>query len=440
MLDLAAGGLSCDVEPMQKKLLFWPPRLGTNVSRTPLRSRSGMPLLVASTGAAIMRELDVVSRNPGNMIHVEAPARMFASDRKNSCSASLQAIALDDDGQETARSFRYSRLFDGVCMSFANIIRGYKDVDETTGDEMGEGWEKLARFIEQVDVPIYVFGVGLQDELAPERAAIPPALFTLLETMNRKARLFGARGELTEQWLHSVGLKNAVALGCPSFYLYPRNVMAVRSPELSAYSRVGSGGRLNGHKAKARAGVMDALARTFRCDYVFQNDFVRVLSASEAAEVYDDATGLLDHTFVRDRTQVLLGSSPPFDAYYLFRDPRSWRMYAHAREAYVGDRLHGGVVFLQTGRPALILQADARVREMTAYYDVPTLAVNDLRDVDMLKSVQRAMSPEAMGRFKETYQRRLRTFVEICEGAGLSFADRPAIDAALGRAPAAAAE
>jgi hypothetical protein len=135
----------------------------------------------------------------------------------------------------------------------------------------------------------------------------------------------------------------------------------------------------------------------------------------------------------------MLGYESPFRHHYFFRNTDAWRMYAHMRDAFVGDRFHGGVAFLQVGKPALILQADARVKELTGFLGIPTLALQELGSAQVREQVARALSPEAIGRFHETYRGRLRAFVQACEGAGLSFADRPAIDAALGASMAAAA-
>jgi hypothetical protein len=79
------------------------------------------------------------------------------------------------------------------------------------------------------------------------------------------------------------------------------------------------------------------------------------------------------------------------------------------------------------------------VKELTGFLGIPTLALQELGAEKVREQVSRAMSPEAIGRFHETYRMRLSNFVQACEGAGLSFADRGAIEAALGTATPAAA-
>jgi hypothetical protein len=416
--------------------MFWPNRVGVVASINALPIRAGMPLGVTSTLDGVLREAQSISRNVGNMVHVEAPAKTFAVNRPQSCFGNWGAAG-DSEMAQAAKVRKHGAGFDAACFSFANMIQNYADKQNQLLEQAVATWTGLATTIEHLDIPVYVFGIGLQEELPAEESAIPPALFRLLRVINDKAALFGVRGETTMEWLHRLGLRNARALGCPSMFVYPRNILSITAPKLDRNSYIGSAGRLlGGKRGLQRALPLKLLAETFRADYVFQNDIWPLTRGMTDRAVFDDATGLLDRDFMRQVTRARLGFESPFLGHYLFRDTARWRMFAHLRDAYVGDRFHGGVVFLQAGRPTLILQADARVRELTGYLGIPTLPVDQLATGDVEGTVAGALSEDAIGRFHETYRRRLAEYVEACEGAGLSFADRATITEILGGAAA----
>lgn len=416
------------------RVLFWPSRISVLPSAAPLQTKVGMPLAVTSTMEGIIAEAHGVSRNPGNLVHVEAPSRTFSVNRTLSCFGNWTGGRDEAKGLD-AEAARVNAGFDAACFSFANVIRAFRDMDTEQQRTSMATLAHLAAIILRLEIPVYVFGVGLQDDLPVDRDVIPPELLSLLVAINEKARLFGVRGETTERWLHGIGLTRARALGCPSLFVYPRNVLAIRAPELTASSRIGVAGRLQPHRnGTERAIPLRTIGEAFQADYVFQNDLQSLLRGFQDRPIYDDATGLLDGDFMREITERRVGFRSPFRGHYFFRDTSRWRMFAHLHDAYVGDRFHGGVVFLQAARPALILQADARVRELTGFLGIPTLPVTDLVEGRVAERVAAALSPEAIGHFHETYRRRLRAYAEACEEAGLTFADRPAVAEALGEA------
>jgi hypothetical protein len=421
------------------RMLFWPNRIGLHLSKNAIAHKHGMPLGVGSSLRDIDHEIDVVSRNPGNMVHVEAPAKTFAVDRTRSSYYSWELPGRERDAAAKPAKV-LNENFDAVTYSFANIIKDYyKPGSERELATQTRTWRKMLDFLRHLDMRIYVFGIGMQDELPEEKSSIPPTLFDLLSTFNERASLFGVRGPSTAHWMHAIGLRNATPLGCPSLYVYPRNVLAVTAPALTAESRIGSAGRLQrGPKVVERLEPLLRIAEAIGTDYVFQNDFFALTRDATDRGIYDEATGRLDGAFIRRLTLERMGFASPFRDHYLFRDTSRWRMFSAMRDAYVGDRFHGGVTFLQVGKPALILQADARVRELTGFLGIPTLTVPDLHRGSVLEAVTRALSPETIGHFHATYRKRLADYVEICEAAGLRFADRHAVSVALGHSPVAA--
>jgi hypothetical protein len=355
------------------------------------------------------------------MIHVEAPAKLFQCDRSKSASGSWPAFLGDaDDAKIEETCSKLERHFDGIVLSFANIIRRYDT--RTTSAETANNFANIESYLTHLKVPIYVLGIGLQ----ASHDNVWPPLLSLLNTINQRAALFAVRGEQTRDWLHKKGFTNAKALGCPSMFAFPKNIVSIEPPSrLLRFSTAG-------HITRSTRGLdsiafLQRIAAETDANYIFQNDIISVVGRQDQPFAFDDATCSLDRAFIDARLDSYVKwQGRKFSGYYFFRDPSSWRSFAHQQDVYLGDRFHGGVAFLQAGRPALIASADERVDEMVAYFDLPSISVAKAAAQPVKQSVGEHLNDEVLARFKDTYRRRLHNFLTECAAVGLEFADREA--------------
>lgn len=409
------------------RILFAPHQVGINTSNSGLRHKAGLPFASVSSLRDVKAELDSVSPNSGNMIHAEAAAKTFACDRSLSCFGRWPRVVGRPQAHVQEMMKRIERDFDAVVLSFANIIQTFDSATEERMQSLLDSFENTAIYVEQLNIPVFALGIGLQNELPPERSAVAPKLLRLLQAINDKGAIFGVRGETTERWLHSIGLTKAKALGCPSMFAYPRNILAIRPPAGPDGVWAAAGRLQNRGKQGERVDLLKTIGDAFAADYVFQNDLFLLTHGHDDEAVYDDATGELNRAFILRLTRARAGFESPFRSHYFFRDPNRWRMFASMRRAYVGDRFHGGVAFMQAGKPAVILQSDARVRELTDILGIPTLPIADLTPDNVQRKVLDALSADRLAAFKTIYLKRLRAYVSACEHAGLSFVDRDLI-------------
>ena len=372
---------------------------------------SGRPdqiLSPAETMAQIKEGVRLTSRNVGNLVHLEAPQKLFRHKPVAPDHSAMDASALD-------------RRFDAIVLGYANMIRPREDKDYHDSRAIAARSRETA-LLAATRCEIVALGIGIQDALEPAADVVDSRLFALLSTINRRASIFGVRGKETEAWLHAVGLTNALALGCPSLFVYPRNIMSIRSPATVGSSlRVATAGRLTRLEDNSRLAAVMRIGERFQTSYVFQNDFFSTLQGADPrAVIYNDATGEVSAVEVR-RRGVELGVDLPFNDYWLFRSTEKWRGFATGKEAFFGDRFHGGVIFMQAGKPAIIVQADARVRELTSFYDLPTASVDELLNNDPQDIMRERLSEAALRQMRETYARRYRVFYDVVREAGLEF-------------------
>lgn len=391
------------------RVLFHPGQIGWQPNT---RSSVTLPHMTARREPSVrsIRDIEKVeplaSDNPGNMVHMEAPARLLRHDEEASLHANLWQLLSRFEGDQRSLAREIRRNFDLVVISEANIIRkntehGYRLV------------ELLGSLLRLVDLPIVVLGVGIQHEMPGTIGGVDPRLDAYIDTLAAMAEVFGVRGQMTERYLHSVGHSKAVALGCPSIFVDPSQILQMKAPALEAHSPLAAAGYYD-RASLARSDrfsyrAVEAVAQCYPTSYVFQND---IMSFYHADGPYDGGSGEVDRVAVIDELRSH-STDTSIRSFHYFYDLAKWRAFLASRAAYVGDRLHCGIAALQAGAPSIILRPDYRVQEIVEYFDIPTMAPWDFMETDPRKSIADLLSPERLSMFKATYVSRLEHFREV---------------------------
>lgn len=379
------------------------------------RPRPSLPVITGAQATTVdtIRNLHpnhMLTGNRGNIIHAEAPAKIFVKSPGESAYGNLAGILKVVGRKDFAT--RMSRSFDMVIISMANFIRPDHD-----GTRLLDSLKAL-----EDRVPVVVLGCGLQgnhklSDMMPDNAS-------LIDWFNQNSVIFGVRGAKTANWLHDNGFKNAEVLGCPSLYAYPHSIMALD----------GTGARARG----AAADVMTAgyikvadgtvaprgveLARAFRkirASYVFQDEPWSFEPLLRTEGLYNEGNNELRADVLNDWLGRQVEGRLAFKRYYYFNEAGAWRQAALRHDVYVGDRFHGGVAALQAGVPAIFLSHDNRVAELTEHFDLPHLTTRAFIRKGLPAVLEEYLAPERMQAMKVLYQQRSREFFASAAKAGL---------------------
>nr|BAT28223.1 hypothetical protein [Aureimonas frigidaquae] len=282
----------------------------------------------------------------------------------------------------------------------------------------------MAELLEQLEIPFYVVGAGIQDELkAGDASQISQSVMDMMKVVDKKAALFGVRGVHTKSWLNSVGFESPQAIGCPSMFAYPRNILAIKSP--SHYDLILTAGHmLTGASQKERALTLIRGFKGHRPSYVFQGEPKNYTDLLDVPGLWNDAAQTLDRAAVSRYLTAKLGIEVPFRRYFSFTESSAWRVAANQHQLYVGDRIHGGVAAMQVGRPAIVLYSDARVNELAEHHGIPACELGEFGKIGVDAAVSQHLSEERIEQFHLKYVNSLSKFYEAVEGAGLEIADR----------------
>lgn len=380
----------------------------------------GVPVSAGTDLPALLEGFDRTD-NKGNMLHGEAPSKIFSIDRAHSAYVSVSGL-LDAGWSIDRIAETLSKRFDAIVFSTANIIRA------------GIRHESTADLLDRLTCDFIVLGVGVQDGLAVDLGKLEPSLVQLLDVCNRKARIFGVRGEVTQRWLHAAGLRNSTVLGCPSLFVYPENILSITPPVLSPDSRVLTGGHL-----AARTRRSSALVGLFRGveqpHYVMQEemeDLRRRGVFAQTTRIFNEATGEVDFGVMSRVFSEIHDERMPFKSYRWFQAPEAWRAFASGFDVYIGDRLHGAVAALQSGVPTVLVADDDRVREIADLFSIPSVGIADIEGSQFRDVVASRLDRDAIEAFKARYRIAFDRFSSALMAAGmplvsaLELAPRPA--------------
>ncbi|MDI5885845.1 polysaccharide pyruvyl transferase family protein [Cobetia amphilecti] len=359
--------------------------------------------------------------NKGNMIHRESISSLLKVDRNKSAYVNLFRLYNSCSNEEFSCYIKDN--FDVVIFTMANFIR------------KGTGEEKLAKIVDLIDVPLYVFGVGLQDDLPRDANVLSHEAVRLLRLFNDKARIFGTRGKYTESWLHAIGCNNAVALGCPSMFVYPKNIVSSTPYKCNDKSKIITAGHFNPRLLSSdeenRSHYLMRLFEGREVSYVFQSELFSFKTLLNIDDCYDGASCTINSAAINKCVSSFCNIDNPFTKYYYFNSTDAWRLACSHYDLYIGDRIHGGVAAFQTGIPSIVLYQDLRVKEIAEYYKMPSMSIDKSLELGLNAAVEEVLNQGSIDKFINRYKVVYKKFYNIMVGEGFSFVNESDIKQAI---------
>ncbi len=308
--------------------------------------------------------------NAGNMIHAMAPFEMF----KN-------CVFVNDDLSRYGAE-RFIELVNSQCshlvVTLANTLR--------IGAENGSSFALLLKFLEQVKCRIVVFGLGVQSwNQDLEAASLPPEAIELLRFFGERCAALGVRGAYTQAVIENLaGIRNVVAVGCPSLFSRPDALASLRRNE-RARRRSGRPAYAGTHFTQDAERVMLAEAIRSDCFLVepvnrFNQTYFEHLTRGgtpeEKVPYFVAKLAKLDpSSFSPDRLGAYYRSR-----YRLFRHTDPWYRFNEENVSYTyGTRFHVNMASVISGRPALWVTHDTRTLELTEQLHLPSLPLEEAR-------------------------------------------------------------
>ncbi|MGV3549485.1 polysaccharide pyruvyl transferase family protein [Rhizobium sp.] len=357
-------------------------------------------------GLEFASSTDVVNhfgQNFGNLAFVYASSVIFPGSHKMLESERRKGSIRRDD-------------YDAMLFPAANNLGSHTDL----------GW--LADLMEEIPVPTLIVGLGVQAPLGGGEIVLPEGSLRFIELIKRRKLPIGVRGPMTQAFLRSYGVENAVVTGCPSNFLNPtpdlgrqlqpkyadlKNFLGPVALNLEYFSLAAEDNRRIVAWGRERGGVT-----------IFQSDEnVVSLLRGDSENIPEGFANYARDYFLGDASEeefrFWLGKNCR-----LFIHAPSWIDYLRTVSFSTGTRFHGNMLAMQAGTPALVLYHDQRTLEMSQTMGVPSMPWDSFSREDMTRiATSIEFDGEAFDATRSMLAGRLR---DLAEEVGFNVSDRVA--------------
>jgi|AntDeeMinimDraft_5_1070356.scaffolds.fasta_scaffold01130_10 hypothetical protein len=248
--------------------------------------------------------------------------------------------------------------------------------------DMGE----QAKKIEKMDMPVIALGLGAQAGSVSEMPEVPQGTIDWYDAMASKALSdkpnIALRGEHTYQYLKSIGReKSAVVLGCPSNLISPFRDLGKRIKDREVFPpkrvAVAAGSPwVPKHRMLERT-LADMVTQTGG-SYITQMTLEMIQLARADFSHMDKEVLLKYKNFLRPNMVL-----PEFMQWCrqhveMFTHVPSWMEHLRKFDFVVGNRIHGVMLALQAGVPAMCIAHDSRIVELCETMCVPYVHMDEV--------------------------------------------------------------
>lgn len=246
--------------------------------------------------------------------------------------------------------------------------------------------ESWANFIENLDLPVVVIGLGAQAD-DKKSVALPLQQGTLrfLKLVSERTHSIGVRGQFTAEVLNHHGIKNAVITGCPSNFINMkyqngRNILQ----QLENLKK-----NFTGRSAYV-VGTLEERTRTAEAK------LFNIAMAEKATIIYQTNPQILKYLHFKknpplkyfDWERKILSPQMRLENYInyiklngtFFSDARSWIDYCSSLDIVYGMRAHGAIAAIQGGSVGVCVVFDSRTQELFETMAYPSVTTAELEN------------------------------------------------------------
>ena len=238
----------------------------------------------------------------------------------------------------------------------------------------------IIEIIRELDVPTLVVGLGAQSESEAAAPAVNGTVTEFLAEAARRAPYLAVRGEYSAQVCRDFGVPNVKALGCPSVLmnkdqdlgkLIAGKIAALEPDHIAIH-------------AACRKGNLTNVEREFiRYVNLYPGSSYVVQRPPElAAAIFQDPLMPADSAYLGEMAQFLAMRDGADELQQFLRrfgyvptSIDSWSAFLRRFSCSINTRIHGTMIALQTGIPALCVTHDTRTRELATRMKMPALDV-----------------------------------------------------------------
>ena len=334
--------------------------------------RSGKdPMERYSPGTALAT--NYFGNNLGNLVFTNAAHWLLTTSNQETVSNHLRI--------KPSEAAWINENFDAFVIPLANAFR----------PSFKEALQRLTKLISKLDIPVIVLGVGAQFALNNDFSRLKDMEGEVKNFMNAvldRSASVGVRGEVTKNYLASLGYSNVEIIGCPSMFINRDELQIAESSNnaLSMDSKIAL--TFSPYVRKGEALVDHSYKKFRNLDYFVQDIYtMRSIVSSEPLDHDGTFPGIPDY----HNHPLFIGQRAKFHV-----DPISWMNDLKSYEFSFGTRIHGTIAALTSGVPATLIAHDSRTTELADYFDIPYMKSTSLTADTTVKDLHDRWDPSGL--------------------------------------------
>lgn len=293
--------------------------------------------------------------------------------------------------------------YDAYLIPFANAFR----------KSFIQELKTITAFVKRLTIPCIVIGVGAQASLdrQPANRELDAAVTSFVKAVLEKSALLGLRGEFTAEYLKRLGFlpeKDFTVIGCPSLYLYGKELPELTKKDLTPESSVSVNSKMQ-LPQKFHDFMYRSIQNFQTCYYIPQviQEIRHMYCQTPIPKGFVKKMPkhfLLNLTEVR-HTNMQTAQDIPDVKGISFADVPSWLSFLSERDFSFGSRIHGNIAAILSGTPAYIIVSDERIRELVNYHHIPHLMMGELKkETDIFSLYEKADYLSMMKNHAQNYR------------------------------------
>lgn len=287
----------------------------------------------------------------------------------------------------------------------------------------------LADKLQKTKLPLLVIGIGAQAPATGSKIVLKEGTERFISVLKEQAIHITCRGKYTEDVLHTYGVKQVTALGCPSNLTNLNKNLGVSIEKKLAEV-------LNGEISEPSILLnVDTHRKKFYAEYrklielVCKNSFnvvcqnpIEIVKAARG----DDYDKSCPHMKFQEKLWKNLYTPGKFeqfvtDKFITFFSANSWMEYSKKFDLSIGTRLHGNMLAFQACVPSIFLSHDSRTSELVDIMKLPNCNINDL-SFTSIQEINEKLTFSGLD-YDKNRKSLAKKYVDIIESTGLSVSE-----------------
>ena len=293
--------------------------------------------------------------------------------------------------------------------------------------------EIYKRFIQNAKLRLTVASLGTQatlDYISPIDYAkeLCDDVKKFVYGISERSISIGVRGEYTGDVLKALGIHNVDVIGCPSWFVNGKYQSDVIKKDWSYDLKVScftSRGAILGKqyfikealKYKDPRFVMQSEYEIIPYYFMLHNVFTFLRRYSYNLDYFSAVKILKNEYGISFKDQIFNPTIRKFFEFFLNVD--EWSNFAKTRDLAFGTRIHGAIVHLKQGVPALLFAHDMRIMEIAEYLKIPYVRLDKI-DVSKL-NIRDIYEKTDFSAMNKAYFNLLKNYQSFVHKNGINF-------------------